>query len=238
MAESYPIGFPMMIKVNEEDLVFGLTLDELVKLTRVYHGGKYVIGYDTLYVEKPHYHIHWFSVKETTDGAIKTFRSNVIKKKFPHIPRGFRFTHGKDLPSADPMHWICYAIKEKTIRVEGFDITDECKIRAASCLEIKRLKSIRSQKLAIEQKEKKDFKEKMFEYVKQNMPVTQQIGEEYYCREFDAFCVTVIEYMETVDKFGSMKLNFLRQYYTEFKMRHSPDKWKALDVYNFISRLN
>lgn len=237
MVDKKPIGFPMGIKVNEEDLVNGLSLEQLVELTELYHGGNYVIGFDTLYVEKKHYHIHWLSIKETSEGALKTFRSNVLKKKFPHLPRSFRLSFGKDLPSADPMYWISYAIKENVIRMVGYELTEQMRIDCKSHLEIKRLKSIKSEQKAVEQKQKQDFKDKMFLYVSQNMPETRQIGEEYYCREFDAFSVTVIEYMETVDKFGSMKLNFLRQYYTEFKMRHSPDRWKAVDVYKFISGL-
>lgn len=231
-----PIGSPMGIKVNDESLVNGLTLDALILLTQCYHGGKYVIGHDSLYVEKPHYHIHWLSVKESSEGALKTFRSNSIKKKFPDLAKSFRIYYAKDIPSADPMYWISYALKETVVTLRGYEMTEQMRIDCKSHLEIKRLKSIKSEKLANDQKEKRDFKDKMYAYVTMNLPDIHHVCGEYYCKEYEAFCVTVIEYLASVEKYGSMKLTFLRQYYIEYKLKYCPDKWSAVDVFKFISR--
>lgn len=231
-----PIGFPLGIKVNEEDLIHGMTVDSLIQLTKCYHGDTYVVGYDTLYVEKPHYHIHWFSVKETTEGAMKTFRSNVIKKKYPHISKSFRFYAGQDLPTADPGNWLAYCVKEKQIKVNNIEINDDILIQAKAHLEIKKLKKVHSEKKATEQKEKQDFKDKMFDYVSKNMPDYQSIGTEFYCNEQMAFEVTCIAYLMELKKCGSMKKLFLGQYYLEYKTYHSQEKWTPLDVYKYIHR--
>lgn len=71
--DKIPKGFPLGIKVNQDELKEGLTLDKIIDLTKVYHGNHYVIGYDTLYVEKPHYHIHFLSAKETSENAMNFF---------------------------------------------------------------------------------------------------------------------------------------------------------------------
>lgn len=229
-----PVGFPMGIKVNKEELINGLTITELIKLTECYHGGVCVVGYDTLYVEKPHYHIHWFSNKETTEGAMKTFRSNVIKKKYPHISKSFRFYTGQDLPSAEKDNWLAYCIKETLIEANNIEVTDKMKVEAKAHLELKKLKKVHSEKKVAEQKQKQDFKDQMFEYVMKNMPDYQSVGTQYYGNEQMAFEVTCISFLILKAKYGSMKKIFLNQYYLEYKTTHCQDKWDALQVYKYI----
>lgn len=130
------VGTPMGIKVNESELVNGLSLETLVEMTSCYHGGKVIIGKDTQFCEQPHYHIHWFSVKETSEGAIKTFRSNVIKKSYPHVSKSFRIYTGQQLDSADSNMWLGYCIKETLVRSD-YAITEEIKVCASSQLQLK-----------------------------------------------------------------------------------------------------
>lgn len=229
-----PIGFPMGIKVNADELINGLTIEELIKMTQVYHGNTYIVGYDTLYVTKPHYHIHWFSVKETTEGAMKTFRSNVIKKKYPHITRSFRFYTGQDLPTAQKQNWLAYCIKEKLIEVNNIEVNETMLIEAKAHLEIKRLKKIKSEQKADAEKEKMEFKDEMFAYVEKNMLDYQSVGEQCYGNEQMAFEIACIQFLVMKKKCGSMKIHFLNQYYLEYKALHSQEKWSPYQIYQYI----
>lgn len=232
-----PKGFPMGIKVNLDDLIEGLTIEKLIEVTQVYHNNCYIIGKDTSLCDKAHYHIHWFSAKDTTEGAMKTFRSNVIKKQFPHISKSFRFYTGKDIPDAQPICWYAYCIKEHFVSVSNqiFDET-ELKIEAQVQNKNKHLKRIKSQDIQIKEQEKKDFKSKLFAFIKQNMPDWQSHGTEYYADEYRAFSVTLIKFAIEESRFGIMKPMFLRQYYLEYKTCHAPEKWTPDDVYKFIHR--
>lgn len=238
MAETkkLPIGFPLGVKINEDELINGLTIDELIKITKTYHNDRYVVGYDTLYCEKPHYHIHFFSCKETSVGALKTFRTTNLKKKYPHISKAFRLYAGQDLPSANPENWLSYCIKETTFKVNNIEVSDSMIIEAKTHLEVKKLKKVHSEKKKVIENEKKDFKEKMFDYVKQNIQDYQDKENEYYGREQDAFFVSVIDYLETLGKYGSMKMFLLRQYYLEYKSKHSQERWTAKDILLYINR--
>lgn len=231
-----PVGFPMGIKINLFDLQEGLSLEKLIELTNLYHGGKYVIGYDTLYVDEPHYHIHWFAVKETSSGALKTFRTNVIKKSYPHISKSFRLYTGQDIPSAEPYRWISYCIKETLIQSEGFEITEEIQVQAKASLEIKKCKKVKSEQKANDEKEKKEFKEKMFDFVLKNTPDYQDKYGEYYGDEETAVKVTIVQYLIDVSKFGSIKEHFIHQYYLEYKVNHAQEKWTAKQVYMNIKK--
>jgi hypothetical protein len=230
-----PIGFPLGIKVNQDELTEGLTLEKVIELTKVYHGNHYVIGYDTLYVEKPHYHIHFLSAKETSVNAMKTFRSNVIKKTFPHISKSFRFYTGQDLPSANVSNWFAYALKEQTQLISNIEVTEQMIIEAKSHLEVKKLKKIHSEKKSNDIKEKKEFKDKMYDYIKKTISNYDDKGDEYYGNEHLAFDVSCIKFLMDNEKYGSMKKLFLRQYYLEWKIKHSANRWTEIDIYKYIN---
>lgn len=235
MVKNITTGFPLGIKINDFDLVNGLTLEKLIELTKTYHNDKYIIGRDTLYVEQAHYHIHFYSAKDTSDGALKVFRTN-LKKSYPHLSKSFRLYTGQDLPSADPMIWIAYAMKEKLVKTSGIEITDEMVTEAGVRLGLKKLNKVHSEKKANEQKEKKAFKEKMFDYVLKNVPCHQQVGEEYYGQEEEAVKTTLIQFMVDNEKFGSIKEHFLSQYYLEYKAKYAQEKWTAKDIRRNMKR--
>lgn len=235
--DKIPKGFPLGIKVNVTDLINGLTLDKIIELTKVYHDNCYVVGYDTLYCEQPHYHIHFASAKETSEGAMKTFRSNVIKKQFPHISKSFRFYTGQDLPSADISNWYAYALKETAHLISNIKIDDNLLIEAKAHLEVKKLKKLHSEKKSNDIKEKKEFKEKMFEYVKTHIPNYDDISDEYYGDEQKCFEIACIEFLIEHEKYGSMKKIFLTQYYLEWKVKHSSNKWTGEHIYKYLHQI-
>jgi len=227
-------GFPLGIKINEEELINGLSIDELIRLTECYHGNNYVVGKDTQFCQKPHYHIHFFSVKDTSLGAMKTFRSNVIKKNFSHISKSFRFYSGQDLENVDPNLWLAYCIKETQVKVSGHSITDEILILAKSQFQVKQMKDVHSQKKKIEQKEKMDFKQQMFEYVKANY--TKYCKENDYEDKYGNVCITavrrlIIKYLREQDKYGSIVKFRIQQYTLEYLGKYCNYSEKDIDLF-------
>lgn len=231
-------GFPLGIKINVEEVISDTMIDELIALTKCYHDDKYVIGLDTLYCTKPHYHIHFYAAKDTTADAMKTFRSEKIKKNFPHISRSFRFYTGKDYTDVDPQLWIAYCIKEKLVKTSGHSITDEVKIQAASQLQVKQMKNVHSQKKSIDEKEKKDFKEKMLEYVFQNYTayVKDNNLDGKKSASYGETCITavrrlLIKYLRDEGKFGSLKKHFIQQYILEYCCKYSNFDEKDIETF-------
>lgn len=203
-----PIGFPMGFKFNVED---NIDIDKLLQISEVYHANKYVIGRDDNYCEKPHYHIHFFSAKLTSPGAMKVFRSNVIKKTFPHINKSFRFYLGQDLQSANSDFWLAYAIKETQIKVSGHSITDEMLISAKSHLQIKQMKQVKSESEKNKVKEKKEQKELLLKYVKENLdnyvpPSGKEITTE------SKILLLIMRYFKENEKHGSLRKGILDMY--------------------------
>lgn len=227
-----PKGFPMGFKFNVED---NIDIDKLLEISKTYHGDKYVIGRDDNYCDKQHYHIHFFCVKETSEGAMKTFRSNTIKKTFPNIGKSFRFYTGKDLPSADPNMWLGYAIKENLIKVSGLEITDDIVVTAKSQLQIKQMKKVKSEEIKVKDKEKKEFKDKMFEYVNKEVPY-YAVGDllDKYDRPTEiAYKLLIVKYLKEQEKYGSMRRCFIDQYYLEYCCRYL--EYTEKDILNMIS---
>lgn len=224
------VGDPMGFKVN---ITTEVVLNSLVDALKTYHGGKYIIGKDTKFVEKPHYHIHWFSVKEVTEGALKTFRST-LKKKLTWLDKGDKLYTGQDTESADKDRWIAYAIKEETIDVVGIEVTEEIKVLSKASLENKRQNKVYSEKKKVEEKEKKQFKDKMFEYIKIHISNFNDINDENYCNEKRAFDIACIDFLIKEEKYGSMKKIFLGQYYLEWKIKHSIQKWTSIEILTYL----
>lgn len=197
------IGDPMGFKLNESSNV---NLDELIDALKVYHGNCYVVGYDKSFIESPHYHIHWFAVKNVSESAVKTFR-NSLKNKFPNLTRSDKLYCGEELASANPNHWIGYCIKENLIKSVGIDITDEIKILSKSCFETKRQNKVYSEKKVNEEKEKKDFRKKMFDFVKKEIDDKKLCVNEYDVIEYDAKVVRIqiIKFFMENERWGSLK---------------------------------
>lgn len=228
------VGSPMGFKVNICSELNGVVLNSLIKSLEVYHGGSYVVGKDTLFGVKPHYHIHWYSVKDVSESAIKVKR-NSLGKEFSWLTKSDKIYTGQDLESANPNQWLAYAIKEKLVENKGIEITAEIEKLASVSLETKRQKKVYSEKKALDEKEKKEFKFKMFDSIKKDFPDLESYGSEYYgANEEDVFYELCIGYLMSNSKYGSMKMNFLRQWYIEFKSEHSNDKWSNKDILKFI----
>lgn len=220
-----PVGFPMGFKFNVED---NIDIDKLVAISQVYHGDKYVIGRDTNYCEKQHYHIHFFSAKVTSQGAMKTFRSNVIKKEFPQINKSFRFYAGKDLPSADPNMWIGYAVKEEFVRSSGLEITEDILVAAKSQMQIKQMKKVKSETIVNQEKQKKEFKDNLLAYVKEHLE--KYMGDKEY--EYIEECI--VQFLMDNERYGSIKCGIIDTYYLMcvVKLKH----WTSSQVLNYVRR--
>jgi len=228
-----PIGHAMGVKINACDIKDYFNLDTIIECLEKFHGGEYVIGYDAKFVEKPHYHIHFFTKRETSTGAMKTFRSSVFKKKYPGLPTSFRYYPGKDVPTASPTWWLSYAIKETIVKVNNIVVTPEMEIERGTMLEIKKLKKVKSEALADKDKKKKDQKTEMFAWVVSKIALLMEENPKY--TEYDAFIELICSYFMSVEKYGSMRLTFIRNYWIEYKVAHSPFyKWLPKDVANYV----
>lgn len=211
------VGDPMGFKLLEEVCGHN-TLDEVLDALKLYHGDMYIVGKDNEngVNKRPHYHIHWFSVKDVKQSAMRTFR-NSLAKKVPELSNACKLYTGQDLPSGDRNSWLGYAIKDTQIKVSGFSITDEMLIASQTHRQIKTLKAVHSEKKANEEKAKKQYKQKMLEYVKENLDsyeVPEKYSEKYShgLTDYKKIHFLVIRYLKDTEREGSLKKGIIDTY--------------------------
>lgn len=208
------VGSPMGFKVNICSELTEVVLNSLIDSLKVYHGGKYVVGKDTMFKVTPHYHIHWLSVKEVSESAMKVKR-NAMGKEFDFLTRADKLYTGQELESADPNRWLSYCIKEQLVKSDGIEITDEIKKLALVALETKRQKKVYSEKKEVETKEKNDFKKKLCEYVKNRLFNEDVKIPEQYAKVIgskDIVKLSVIKFLMMNGKEGSLKKGIIDSY--------------------------
>jgi hypothetical protein len=204
------VGDPMGFKVNDSP---NLVLSDIIKSLEIYHGNRYIVGYDKSFIEKPHYHINFFCVRSVSENARKVFR-NSMSKKFPYLDRADKLYTGEVLPSADNDRWIAYAMKETLIEVSGIEITENIKVLAKSCFETKRQNKVYSEKKENLEKEKKQFRDKLLEYVKLSYD-SYKIPDIYLQDGFyDAHKVRllVIKFLKENQREGSLTKSHIERY--------------------------
>lgn len=221
---------PIGIKVSQStvcdiDVLFGIAA-----ALKTYHNGMYVIGRDSNYCESPHYHIHFWSSKNVSKDAIKTFKCKNLVKPF-NLKRTDKIYTGKDLPSADKIAWLGYAVKEEIITIDGFpdDIKSQIIHHAGVQLDIKKLKKVKSETIQEQLKEKKQFKDKMFGYIKDEYVSFCIKNEDYLSGKYDTKSGVVIpaddryiikcmivQFLMDNDKYGSIRKVFIDNYYKEY----------------------
>lgn len=224
--QNVKIGDPMGMKVN---ITPETDLNKLIELLKVYHGGCCVIGKDTSFIETPHYHIHWFSVKVVTANALKVFRST-LKQKCDWLSRSDKLYTGQDCESADPRRWIAYCIKEEMVETRGIEITEEIKILSKSAFENKRQNKVYSEQKKNEEKEKKEFKAKLLSYVKENLE-TYVIPDMYKNVYHDGYKthLLVVKFLKENDKVNSLKKHIIESYVMYCNIHiHNWDEFKIL----------
>lgn len=208
------IGSPMGFKVNICSELTEVVLNSLIDSLKVYHGGSYVVGKDTMFNVTHHYHIHWFSIKDVSESAMKVKR-NALGKEFPWLTRADKLYTGQELESADKNRWLAYCIKEQQIKSEGIEITEEIKVLAKASLETKRQKKVYSEKKEVETKEKNEFKKKLCEYVKNRLfNEDVKIPDKYSktITDKDIVKLSVIKFMLENGKEGSLKKSIIDSY--------------------------
>ena len=143
------------LKINADSLK-EMPLGDVVNVFRPYFlDGRYVVGYDKVYCDKPHYHIHF-----VTNVAFKTIQQQKLRKI--KLGRTCKLYTAKEYTDGTDDMWFGYAVKENYI--EGI-YTDAIKVQAGVQLEVKKLKAHHNQKEKYKKEEKKEFKEEMFDYV-------------------------------------------------------------------------
>jgi len=232
---------PMGLKVNDFDLDNDKkTLTNLVALTQGYHKGMYVIGHDTKFCQQPHYHIHWWCDKEVSAGAVKVFRSTKIKG----YDRSLKFYLGKDSPSSDKECWLGYALKENTHHLGNYsdEICSQIKEHAGVQREIKKLKQVHSEKKSVEDKVKKELKDKLFEYiVKEKDQYALDNKSEFYNTKNDIiydyklpdlYRRLIIKYFQKEDKYWYIQKNTIERYLKEYLGKY--DKYNEKNFFSML----
>jgi len=232
---------PLGLKLDVEDINdTDQQLDRFADITKNYHKGKYVIGLDTSYCDRPHYHIHFWAEKLVTKGACKTFRSEKLKM----LSRKSKFYTGQDYKEGvDKYIWLAYAVKEKAIAFVGFTPDEILHILALAGvqLEIKRLKNIHSQKQKIKDDQKKELKDKLFEYIKENkeyyaLDHKNEFYDKYECmlsyKIPDLIRKLIIKYFVKEDKYWYIQKQTIERYLKEYL-----GKYENYNEENFFSML-
>lgn len=223
---------PMGLKIAECDIDNKLiTLDRAVEITKGYHKGQYVIGYDKMYCDAPHYHIHWWAPKVVTEGAKKTFRS----EKLSMLSRKSKFYLGKDLPSANQYVWLGYAIKENEIDLVNYTEEQKKEIRERALVqrEIKMLKAIKSEQIAEVEKEKNDFRFNLLKFVNDNynIYIKENDIETKHGIHITTVRVLIIRYLRLKEKFGSMKQHIIRSYVLMYLIKYCNYSDEDIDMF-------
>lgn len=224
-----PMGFKIDLEEydNQEEYDF----EKLIEKLKTYHNGVYVVGKDTQFCDRPHFHIHWWTTKAVTKGACKTFRST----HFKCFGRKSKMYLGQDLPSSDKYQWLGYAIKEHLCTWSGFSNNEKEAITetARTQKEIKLLKKIHSEKKSSEEKIKKDFKLKILDYVNKNYHIyCDQNGYEYEDGEnIKVIRILIIACICENEKYGSLRQHHIKSYVLQYLIIYCQYTYEKIDMY-------
>lgn len=224
---------PIGVKINEEDLNL-VSLERIIELTKFYHKGRYVIGKDTTMQsqvkgkQKPHYHIHFHYDNLLTKNALSAYRTKHFKSL--NVPRSFKLYFGQDLPNANPLAWMGYALKEEVIKIEGYDETELTKIdvEKQSQNQIKKLKLIHHEKKTIVENEKKEFKHKLYTYIEEQWNEASRIVEAelqkgnsiWAHNDYSYFVILYSKFYYIEERITSMQPTRMDNLYREYKVKY------------------
>lgn len=234
---------PIGLKINSSSLGNN-DIQEIVDALANYHKDKYVIGYDSVYCGQPHYHIHFWchKKKEVTKNALKTFRSD-LGKKFSYLTKSDKLYLGKNyLENTDILCWEGYAVKEQIIKSCGYDEDELSSIKEHAGIQngIKKLKNIKSQEIAQVEKQKKDFRQKLFNYIDENIDAiakSYDMYDSYLCNIKLGSETMVVEYAIVHFYFEEKRLptkHHLYMYAREYMFLHNKEN---IDARKFLSTL-
>lgn len=210
------------LKINEDTLK-EMSLEEIKEIIMPYVvEERYVVGYDKVYCDKPHYHIHF-----VTNVAFKTIQQQ--KQRKIKLGRTCKLYQAKEYADGTDDMWFGYAVKENYI--EG-QFTDEIKIQAGVQLEVKKLKAHHNQKEKYKKEEKKEFKEEMFEYVKKNYDGQFAKKDDYspeVVNQFGNTAMLIIQYLRQGNR--SRCRSIVERYTIEYLGKYH---WTEEQEYNFF----
>lgn len=216
-----------------------VTISDIAKWFEAHHKGVYVIGKDTKFMAsaepKPHYHIHF--ITDATESAVKAQKSKKLKEfQDKGIDTGGRTTKmyiPKEIKEADPLVFIAYAVKEEIIfRHEQYN-TEDFDVLRKTQLEVKKLKSFHTQKEQIKKDEKKEFKDKMFDYINEHLD--HYASQKYLSLTDDIHklvMLLMIKFLKENERYGSLKKCFLEMWYLEYSVKYLGKDEEFL--FNFI----
>lgn len=242
-----PIGF----KINKSsfDKIPNADIYEIADRFNTYHKGKYVIGYDSAYCEQSHYHIHFWSSKKVTKGALKTFRQDVLKLHYKSLAKGDKLYLGQEIEYNDENSycWEGYALKETIINISGYTDEEKKNIETHSGVQlgIKKLKKVKSDSIADADKKKKQFKDGLFEYLETQYRSFindhwEELKDTLLLENKSDLCDTdyrilgymIVNYLMDNDKYGSIMKIHISRYLKEYLGKHK--KKSCIEIYNYF----
>lgn len=184
------------LKVNVSDLTETLGITEILNLLKKHiDNDMYVVGYDTLFVDKPHYHIHFRSKSDPKQ--LTNWKQKNLK-----LGRACKLYHAKEYKSNDDNVWYGYAVKENIIEIGKNIDFDAVEVSRKVQMEIKTLKNHHTQKEKYKQEEKITFRNTLFKYIDENVKnniIENQWG--VFLVEFKPVVITIIQYGKENDRF-------------------------------------
>lgn len=221
------------LKVNENTLTTDITLDSIYEMLKPYiHGDQFVIGYDKVYAQTPHYHFHFVSQSQ-----FKTITAMKLRKL--KLGKTCKLYQAKEYAGARVETWFGYACKENIIKTGSVNL-DDVKIEAGVQLQIKILKANHAKKEGYKKEEKQKFKDLLFAYVdkswKNNFGQLQK--EIYICSYtdmptqlgwFKVICLTIADYGIENNRF--MMRAHLERYALEYLVKTK--SWSNVDLFNY-----
>lgn len=202
---------------DKKGVLPSMMLMEIANWFKVHHEGVFAIGRDSKYCQQPHFHIHF----ETTanENAVKAQKSKKIKELqdngFETGGRTTKLYIPKDIEGASPFVFLAYSCKEEIVYAPKVYLDNpEFNTQRLARLEVKKLSYVKSQMLTEKTKEKKEFKEEMFEYIKEK--------SKYFEDEHDneLYYVAMVEYLIKQEKYGSLKMCFLKTWFLEYSSKY------------------
>lgn len=223
---------PIGLKVNLDTLNEVCTLADIITKLSGYHKDCYIVGRDDEMStdKRSHYHIHFWSCKKITKNALKTFRCEKFRAEYD---RSMKLYLGQELPDADKLRWLGYAIKENFVEQKGLDdLILQIEEASKVAREFKKCKLVNSQVLAEKDKKKKELKDKLYEYIDGYRTIDPIQEKDFkYDAEYMAYleshkyiCKAIIHYFINNDMSGHLSKTIIERYFKGYQIKKGKDQ--------------
>lgn len=226
------------LKINVETLAeMKLSINDIKNMFNKYiDSDSYVIGHDTTFCTKPHYHIH-FKTQSKYD-TITDFKSKHFKKQ-PTT----KLYCAKNYTDSNDDVWFAYPLKENIIEIGKTLDWKHLEPLAKVQREIKKSKYNYNERENHKRDQKRTERDILFEWITENW---FKLARKYKCvADYDTELVQTpykVAYLGQIDYY---KEQVLRTIPPKFQLERQArdymvftEKWNAMDLYDFDYRIN